>query len=55
MWGWGTSVRVWQNRAVALTIATVNVNGIRAAIRKGMLDWIEDAAPQVITLQGPGT
>lgn len=49
--GWGTGVHVWQNRAVALTIATVNVNGIRAAIRKGMLDWIEDAAPQMITLQ----
>ena len=47
--GWAGSV--WQNLLVSISIATVNVNGIRAAVRKGMLDWIEDYAPQVITLQ----
>jgi exodeoxyribonuclease-3 len=36
---------------VSLTIASVNVNGIRAAVRKGMLDWISQRQPQVITLQ----
>ncbi|MEI2420218.1 endonuclease/exonuclease/phosphatase family protein, partial [Arthrospira platensis SPKY2] len=33
------------------TIATVNVNGIRAATRKGMLEWLEDRDPDIITLQ----
>ncbi|CAM3970081.1 exodeoxyribonuclease III [Helcobacillus massiliensis] len=36
---------------MTFTVATVNVNGIRAAVRKGMHDWIEQAAPDVITLQ----
>ncbi len=36
---------------VTFTVATVNVNGIRAAVRKGMQDWIAEAAPDVITLQ----
>ncbi|WP_349827390.1 exodeoxyribonuclease III [Brevibacterium litoralis] len=34
-----------------LRIATVNVNGIRAAWRKGMGPWIEEADADVVTLQ----
>ncbi|MDD7384416.1 MAG: exodeoxyribonuclease III [Actinomycetaceae bacterium] len=32
-------------------VATLNVNGIRAAVRKGMLGWLSDAAPDVLLLQ----
>ena len=32
-------------------ITTVNVNGIRAAVRRGGIQWLEAAAPDVITLQ----
>ena len=32
-------------------IATVNVNGIRAAYRKGMGDWIADRQPDIIAVQ----
>ncbi|ALJ19330.1 exodeoxyribonuclease III [Microbacterium sp. No. 7] len=34
-----------------LRIASVNVNGIRAAVRKGMLAWLDDAGVDVLTLQ----
>lgn len=34
-----------------MTIISYNVNGIRAAIRKGFLDWIQQANPDVICLQ----
>jgi len=34
-----------------LRIASVNVNGIRAAARKGMHDWLETAGVDVLTLQ----
>jgi len=34
-----------------MRIATVNVNGVRAALRKGMLGWLEEAAPDVVCLQ----
>lgn len=34
-----------------IRLATVNVNGIRAALRKGMLPWLEQSAPDVLTLQ----
>ena len=34
-----------------LTIATVNVNGIRAAIRRGMATWFAAAQPDVLLLQ----
>lgn len=37
--------------AGALRVATVNVNGIRAAFRKGIESWIETAQPDVIALQ----
>ena len=34
-----------------LTIATANVNGIRAAARRGMGAWIDDRKPDVMLLQ----
>jgi len=34
-----------------LTVATVNVNGIRAAVKRGMLDWLATRAPDVLLLQ----
>ena len=34
-----------------LRIASVNVNGIRAAARKGMHDWLETADVDILTLQ----
>ena len=35
----------------SLTVATVNVNGVRAAFRKGMGAWLEGRAPDVVLLQ----
>lgn len=34
-----------------LSICTVNVNGIRAAARKGFLEWLSANEPDVLTLQ----
>jgi exodeoxyribonuclease-3 len=34
-----------------ISVATINVNGIRAAIRKGMLDWVATNEPTVLALQ----
>ena len=34
-----------------LRVVTANVNGIRAAVRRGGLAWLESAAPDVVTLQ----
>lgn len=34
-----------------LTVATVNVNGIRAAHRKGMVNWLAQRNPDVVLLQ----
>ena len=34
-----------------LTIASVNVNGIRAAYKRGMGTWLEARKPDVILLQ----
>jgi exodeoxyribonuclease-3 len=34
-----------------LRIATVNVNGLRAASRKGMNEWLAETQPDVVTLQ----
>ena len=34
-----------------MKIITYNVNGIRAAIRKGLLDWLKAANPDVLLLQ----
>ena len=38
------------NEAV-LSVLTVNVNGIRAAHRRGGLTWLAEAAPDVICMQ----
>lgn len=35
----------------SLTIATVNVNGIRAAHRKGLIEWMESSGAQIIAMQ----
>lgn len=40
----------WQSGRV-LTIATFNVNGIRAAVRRGLPAWIEQESPDVMLLQ----
>lgn len=34
-----------------MKIVTYNVNGIRAALKKGWLDWLKGAAPDVICIQ----
>lgn len=34
-----------------LRVASVNVNGIRASVRKGMHGWLDDAGVDVLTLQ----
>ena len=34
-----------------LTVATVNVNGVRAAFRKGMATWLEQRQPDIVLLQ----
>jgi exodeoxyribonuclease-3 len=34
-----------------MKIVTYNVNGIRAAIRKGLLDWIKATSPDVLCIQ----
>ena len=34
-----------------ISIATVNVNGLRAAVRKGFPAWVEAALPDVLALQ----
>jgi exonuclease III len=34
-----------------MRIISYNVNGIRAAIKKGFIDWLQQADPDVICLQ----
>jgi len=34
-----------------LTVATINVNGVRAAVRRGMHPWLEGRDPDVLLLQ----
>lgn len=34
-----------------LRIATLNVNGIRASVRRGIIDWLADRAPDIVTCQ----
>lgn len=36
---------------MALRLTTINVNGIRAAVRKGFLDWLAVNEPDLLTLQ----
>src|SRR5699024_7581350 len=45
------AVRTRGRIGAMLRITTVNVNGIRAALRKGMGEWMESAGSQIITLQ----
>jgi exodeoxyribonuclease-3 len=35
----------------SVRIASVNVNGIRAAVRKGMLDWVDSSGVDIMALQ----
>lgn len=37
--------------ARSIRVACVNVNGIRAALRKGMPAWVDEAAPDILTIQ----
>jgi exodeoxyribonuclease III len=41
----------WALPFLVVTIATVNVNGIRAAYRKGMADWLANSGTDIVTLQ----
>lgn len=34
-----------------IKISSYNVNGIRAAHRKGFIDWVEESAPDIICIQ----
>ncbi|MDC0034367.1 endonuclease/exonuclease/phosphatase family protein, partial [Flavobacteriaceae bacterium] len=34
-----------------MNIITYNVNGIRAAMRKGLVDWLKSESPDVICIQ----
>ena len=34
-----------------LKVVTLNVNGVRAAFRKGMAEWLADAKPHILALQ----
>ena len=35
----------------SVRVATVNVNGVRAAFRKGMGDWLEGRGVDILALQ----
>lgn len=37
--------------AAVLSVASVNVNGVRAAVRRGMREWLQTRAPDVLCLQ----
>ena len=39
------------NSSRQLTVATVNVNGLRAAIKNGMASWMAERSPDVVTMQ----
>ncbi|MEY4655761.1 MAG: hypothetical protein RL523_1160 [Actinomycetota bacterium] len=34
-----------------ITVATINVNGVRAAAKKGLVEWIVEHSPDIIALQ----
>ena len=36
---------------MSVNVVTINVNGVRAAFRKGMADWIAEHKPQIVALQ----
>lgn len=41
----------WVRMPDVLTVATANVNGIRAAYRRGMGEWLAERSPDVLLLQ----
>lgn len=43
--------RSTSKKSAPLVIATVNVNGIRAAINNGMATWLAERQPDIVTLQ----
>ncbi|NIZ91217.1 exodeoxyribonuclease III [Kineosporiaceae bacterium B12] len=45
------SVRAVPRAKKSLVVATVNVNGVRAAVRRGMQPWIDERQPDVLLLQ----
>src|SRR5699024_10463356 len=49
--GCSAPARVMRLDRGMLSIATVNVNGVRAAYRRGMQAWIDAYAPDVILMQ----
>ena len=38
-------------KTAPLKVVTLNVNGVRAAFRKGMAEWLEQARPDILCLQ----
>jgi exodeoxyribonuclease III len=38
-------------RRTHLTVASINVNGLRAAVRNGMAAWVEQCRPDIVTMQ----
>jgi exodeoxyribonuclease-3 len=34
-----------------ISVATINVNGVRAAFRKGMAEWVKEHRPDILALQ----
>lgn len=38
-------------KTAPLKVVTLNVNGVRAAFRKGMAEWLEQAKPDILCLQ----
>lgn len=38
-------------RPPTLKVATLNVNGLRSALRKGLAEWVDSTAPDVLLLQ----
>jgi exodeoxyribonuclease III len=49
-WGSGSVPRVPRKKKL-ITVATINVNGVRAAVRRGMHPWLEGRDPDVVLLQ----
>lgn len=38
-------------RALVLTVTSVNVNGLRAAAKKGFVEWLDQTSADVVCLQ----
>jgi exodeoxyribonuclease-3 len=36
---------------MSVNVVSINVNGVRAAFRKGMADWVAEHRPQIVALQ----